>query len=252
MRHLKDSPISLLCNEETFMSSANYLKNYVERVQDVPAYLRRHLALIRDLDEKVQGLQTEIEQHSSSKKKSAPKNYDLESQVTRLVSLADEKVTIAAQIYDFIDKHIQSLDEDLRNLEAEIKNDKERLGMGEDESATLKLESTKNKGRGGRGSVTAAALAAAEGVPEKKKRGRKRTLVEEEDDGTSLLPLHAENEPLYCYCQKPSQGEMVACDNEECALEWFHYECVGLKAAPVGEWLCPDCAKVANAISAVA
>jgi hypothetical protein len=29
------------------MTSANYLKNYVERVQDVPAYLRRHLALIR-------------------------------------------------------------------------------------------------------------------------------------------------------------------------------------------------------------
>ena len=34
-----------------------------------------------------------------------------------------------------------------------------------------------------------------------------------------------------------------ACDHEECALEWFHYECVGLTAAPVGEWLCPDCVK---------
>lgn len=60
----------------------------------------------------------------------------------------------------------------------------------------------------------------------------------------SLLPLPAENEPLYCYCQKPSHGEMVACDHDECSLEWFHYECVGLTAAPVGEWYCPDCVKI--------
>ena len=90
------------------MNSQTYLKNYVERVCDVPAYLRRHLALIRcatrkstqqkpyclsdfadrDLDEKVEALQQEI----ATKKHSAPKHYDLESNVTRLVSLADEKV----------------------------------------------------------------------------------------------------------------------------------------------------------------
>lgn len=62
--------------------------------------------------------------------------------------------------------------------------------------------------------------------------------------GVSLMQLPAENEPVYCYCQKPSHGEMVACDHDECALEWFHYECVGLTAAPVGEWYCPDCVKI--------
>jgi len=25
-----------------------------------------------------------------------------------------------------------------------------------------------------------------------------------------------------------SCGEMVGCDNEDCALEWFHYSCVGI------------------------
>lgn len=41
-----------------------------------------------------------------------------------------------------------------------------------------------------------------------------------------------ENEPLYCYCQQVSYGEMVACDAEDCKREWFHLECAGLDRAP--------------------
>lgn len=42
------------------------------------------------------------------------------------------------------------------------------------------------------------------------------------------------DEPTYCYCNGVSYGEMVACDRDECAKEWFHLECVGLKVAPKG------------------
>ena len=45
----------------------------------------------------------------------------------------------------------------------------------------------------------------------------------------------------YCTCSRPSFGEMVCCDNPECAIEWFHYDCVSLDAAPDGVWLCPIC-----------
>lgn len=218
-----------------------YLKRYIDRVQDVPAYLKRHMALIRDLDEKVQHLQQEIEtnsikQHVAKKKAQAPGSFDAEPAVTQLLSLADEKVTIAAQVYDFIDKHIQSLDEDLRSLESEIGADKQRLGFREDESASDRIEMTKNRGKG-----RALASAAGSEGHEKKKRGRK---PDTDEDAPSLLQLPVENEPLYCYCQKPSHGEMVACDHDECATEWFHYECVGLTAAPVGEWYCPDCENI--------
>jgi hypothetical protein len=41
-----------------------------------------------------------------------------------------------------------------------------------------------------------------------------------------------EDEPTYCYCNGVSYGEMVACDADGCAKEWFHLECVGLKVAP--------------------
>lgn len=40
------------------------------------------------------------------------------------------------------------------------------------------------------------------------------------------------DEPLYCYCNGVSYGEMVACDANDCEREWFHLDCVGLKAAP--------------------
>ena len=48
-------------------------------------------------------------------------------------------------------------------------------------------------------------------------------------------------EPVYCYCQRVSFGEMVACDNPDCLIEWFHYECVGLDEPPKGKWYCKDC-----------
>lgn len=50
------------------------------------------------------------------------------------------------------------------------------------------------------------------------------------------------NEPKYCVCNQTSYGDMVACDNEECPIEWFHYPCVGITAAPKGKWYCPKCA----------
>lgn len=46
---------------------------------------------------------------------------------------------------------------------------------------------------------------------------------DEEDD---------DSEPRYCYCNQVSYGEMVACDMETCAREWFHLDCVGLAKAP--------------------
>ena len=49
------------------------------------------------------------------------------------------------------------------------------------------------------------------------------------------------NEPTYCYCQQVSYGEMVACDDDECEIEWFHYACVDLKAPPPGKWYCKEC-----------
>lgn len=49
------------------------------------------------------------------------------------------------------------------------------------------------------------------------------------------------NEPKYCTCNGVSVGTMVACDNKDCLIQWFHFECVGISAAPKGKWYCQDC-----------
>lgn len=66
------------------------------------------------------------------------------------------------------------------------------------------------------------------------------------------LVVPTENEPAYCICNKPSAGNMVGCDNPDCTIEWFHFECVGLKAEPEGEWYCPLCVASMNPSSAAA
>ena len=75
------------------------------------------------------------------------------------------------------------------------------------------------KGAGLAAQLAAAALAANHDEEASSIQGDEE---EEEDD----------LEPRYCYCNQVSYGEMVACDMETCAREWFHLDCVGLAKAP--------------------
>jgi chromatin modification-related protein YNG2 len=60
------------------------------------------------------------------------------------------------------------------------------------------------------------------------------SMGEAEDD-------EAGDDKKYCTCQNVSFGDMVACDNDDCPYEWFHWSCVGLKSEPNGTWYCPVC-----------
>ena len=42
-----------------------------------------------------------------------------------------------------------------------------------------------------------------------------------------------------CTCMQVSFGEMVGCDNADCRIEWFHFQCVGLTAPPKNKWCAP-------------
>ncbi|KAK9962094.1 hypothetical protein ABG768_019065 [Culter alburnus] len=53
-------------------------------------------------------------------------------------------------------------------------------------------------------------------------------------------------EELWCICRGPeSKDDMVACDNQNCTIVWFHLTCVGLQHAPAKEdiWICSHCSK---------
>ncbi|KAJ4984734.1 PHD-finger domain-containing protein [Stagonosporopsis vannaccii] len=105
-----------------------------------------------------------------------------------------------------------------------------------------------------------AALTAKSGVHKKRRKGGSRaspsTTAEDEsvasDAGTEDEEMSGvagegdeeeSDDTKYCFCQRVSFGDMVACDNDNCQYQWFHWECVGIKEEPVGDWLCPECKK---------
>ncbi|KAI4743763.1 hypothetical protein E4T50_05798 [Aureobasidium sp. EXF-12298] len=75
-------------------------------------------------------------------------------------------------------------------------------------------------------------------------RGTRAASAASDEEGEDAEP-DAEGEEddtqVYCVCQRVSFGDMVACDNDDCPHQWFHWGCVDLKAEPKGEWLCPHC-----------
>jgi PIN domain nuclease of toxin-antitoxin system len=89
------------------------------------------------------------------------------------------------------------------------------------------------------------------------KSSRKRTGIQRATSGlfdddflggvTELGDLGYSNidpdEERYCLCNQVSYGEMVACDNSDCPIEWFHYGCVGITEPPKGKWYCPRCSE---------
>lgn len=59
-------------------------------------------------------------------------------------------------------------------------------------------------------------------------------MEDDEDEG-------GEDTKVYCTCRSVSHGDMVACDNDNCPYEWFHWKCVGLTREPLGTWYCVEC-----------
>ena len=50
----------------------------------------------------------------------------------------------------------------------------------------------------------------------------------------------SQDSELYCYCRGLEAGSMIACDNNECKIEWYHMSCLLMTSIPKGKWYCPD------------
>ena len=75
-----------------------------------------------------------------------------------------------------------------------------------------------------------------------------------EKDGTIPIPATVDNSDskinddddddigrCWCYCDQPSFGDMIMCDNKQCAICWFHFDCLRIRTPPKGKWYCPSC-----------
>lgn len=72
----------------------------------------------------------------------------------------------------------------------------------------------------------------------------KNLLADEKDDkGEGWFFDKESSEKTFCLCNRKSYGDMIACDNDNCLFQWFHYKCVDIKKKPLGKWYCDMCKK---------
>ena len=215
-------------------------------VTDLPDEFQRHFSGLLTLDVRVNELQKELDadmlaqlKHMAQsgppptkKQKKEAKGGEadtgdpvlakrIEANMNEIIHISEEKMKRAQQIYDLVDQHIRKLDKDLRSFGAEVSKERERLGV----TAAHYPANNSNK--------------AADPAKKKKKDAAKAPEVLYKE----ALAVADAGEPKYCTCNRISFGEMIACESDECPVEWFHFSCVGLTEAnrPKGAWLCPDC-----------
>jgi len=105
-----------------------YLENYLESVSSLPQEVRRNFALLRELDTRAQELIEKVEKNTKNYLKNAKRprkdddedEQDIKTDLKTCIELSDEKVALAVQTYELVDKHIRRLDTDLKKFELEL------------------------------------------------------------------------------------------------------------------------------------
>ncbi|KAG4157015.1 hypothetical protein ERO13_D02G035300v2 [Gossypium hirsutum] len=232
-----------------------FIDEFQADLEALPNILQKKYALMRDLDKSLQEIVRQNEQRCEQEIEDMKRglkagNITPDTSLLRFseealdeqkhsVRIADEKVALAIQAYDLVDSHIQQLDQYLKKSGEELRRERENTATAspaQTPDGTTKSGRSGESGRGGRKKTRLATAAAATEV----------AASAANPTGVELdLPVDP-NEPTYCLCNQVSYGEMVACDNPNCKIEWFHFGCVGLKEQPKGKWYCPDCATVKN------
>ncbi|ROL44198.1 Inhibitor of growth protein 5 [Anabarilius grahami] len=146
----------------------------------------------------------------------------IENAYTKCKEYSDDKVQLAMQIYEMVDKHIRRLDADLARFENDLQ---EKLDSGSldssDEKQSRKDKNIKDK----KGSIGRDKKGSDPDSP-KLKRQKTGSNVSE-----SLLAMHPSdvldmpvdpNEPTYCLCSQVSYGEMIGCDNSDLFWVFLH------------------------------
>ncbi|GMH08263.1 hypothetical protein Nepgr_010103 [Nepenthes gracilis] len=219
----------------------SFIDDFHDNIELLPNILQKKYALLRDLDRSLQEILRQNEQRCDQeiddiKQGMKAGNITPDPSLIRFsddaldeqkhsIRIADEKVALAIQSYDLVDAHIQQLDQYLRNSEEELRRERDiasATGLSDPNADNAKSGSS----RGGRKKTSLAASATVSAAA---------TALSNPTSMDLDLPVDP-NEPTYCFCNQVSYGEMVACDNPDCRIEWFHFGCVGLKEKPKGKW----------------
>ncbi|CAB1321018.1 unnamed protein product [Coregonus sp. 'balchen'] len=208
---------------------------------------------MRDLDTRTEDLKGQIDSlareytsnaHTLSSEQKLSLLRQIQQSYGKCKEFGDDKVQLAMQTYEMVDKHIRRLDTDLARFEADLKEKK---------IESTDYDSTSSKGNKKK-KVARTRLKVKSDDDCSPKSGQKKVKITQPPEFTAptvnfgnvhpsdVLDMPVDpNEPTYCLCHQVSYGEMIGCDNTDCSIEWFHFACVGLTTKPRGKWYCPRC-----------
>lgn len=193
--------------------------HFIETLEPVPPELQRNFSAIAELDQRTRDFLKRVDECVREYMITTKTNVRLSLYKESIDLLekarlfTDDKVELATQTYDLIDKHIRRL---------------ESLSGAQNQQGTSCDDSDGNNTKSGH----------RKGTPKDNESPESRA-VTPKPFAVDMPP--DPNEPRYCTCQQVSFGEMIACDNKECPIEWFHFPCVDLRSKPKGKWYCPEC-----------
>jgi len=198
----------------------------------------------------------------------AGSHYEIDSAEIYLRSLQDEisklsksKTSLTIDLYESLDSHVRRLDSSLKKFETKLRkggfeissapldrrrnikrildNDAKDIAMNllnEMREDIDKNESNNNYNNNNNNTNQ------SNNNNSNNNNNQNYNNIDNNINNNSSSSIHS-NEPVYCNCRKISYGNMVACDNDDCEIEWFHFACVGLEVKPRGKWFCADCRK---------
>ncbi|KAJ8387367.1 hypothetical protein AAFF_G00157440 [Aldrovandia affinis] len=109
-----------------------YLEDYLEMIEQLPMDLRDRFTEMREMDLQVQNAMDQLEQRVNeffiNAKKNKPEWREEQMEVIKkdyykALEDADEKVQLANQIYDLVDRHLRKLDQELAKFKMELEAD---------------------------------------------------------------------------------------------------------------------------------
>ena len=65
-------------------------------------------------------------------------------------------------------------------------------------------------------------------------------MISSSQDSEETKEADTASEETWCYCKKEESGKMIMCENDNCKIVWFHFECLKITTATKKKWFCPD------------
>ncbi|KAM7383301.1 hypothetical protein PAMP_002967 [Pampus punctatissimus] len=203
-------------------------------IENLPFELQRNFNLMRDLDQRTEDLKGQIdslakEYTANARTLSSEQKLSILRQIQQSYSkckeFGDDKVQLAMQTYEMVDKHIRRLDTDLARFEADLKE--KQIESTDYDSTSSKGKKADSRQKEKKSAKTRSKVKSSDEDGSPKSAQKKVKLLqpgEFNSPSTNFGNVHPSdvldmpvdpNEPTYCLCHQVSYGEMIGCDNTD-------------------------------------